>query len=727
MNSGPNLLDEPIVNAAQDVLGRADFANSVAELILSAPKGLCSQVIGLYGKWGEGKTSTKNLILEKYKAKRGRDYPLVEFSPWEYAEGSRLPFLFFNAVANSYGKETNEETAMKLAKKFQALGYLLDLVAYVPKFTPIAKTLSGLTNLAHKYLSKKVVPLLSVRDDIERLLIEDTRRLIVVVDDLDRLSAENVRRMIQLVKANGDFPNMTYLLLCDRDYVGRALCPVVDGNTEKDGREYLEKIVSFGLDLPRIRSSDLRAYLVGTLKDVLDRHQVKDFNPALELSSIVFQMLHDLRDVKRLISGFEFQLAAHRKKGGGTASAHLGDLIALEACRQFEPAFYHAIYKSKRQLMCEEESIYSDKRSVLSNEWIEKNLTCFISDQHPEIGVEFIEQILGWQSGKQSADGQYQRCDVSKLKIQFRLAHPDCFERYFNLYADPTEFSKADLQEFGESLNAQTTAVSALRKMFEGGRLRDFLSTIEGSFKEDDSRRRENYVAALTLAGEFAQDSMPAMHLKSNDELGFSLATHLHRCIRFFLERAMSGKEMSDLLMEVFRRETNVVVVPVSILSAEMASRERQAAVSRLLQDNAYTELKEMCVKRIEDLQLQGKLIGHIDERECRQTWLAFGDSERVRSLLADDFLSYPAVIHALLPFTGYSSSAAGTFYTVNLDGLQKVGDPEKIRDLLMAQASLPQVETGIRDCLSFSIDAKTNNQPYDHDAQMKQVYKRTF
>ncbi len=58
------LLDEPIERVEQDALGRADFAQSVADLILTAPQGSSSQVIGLYGKWGEGKTSLKNMVAE---------------------------------------------------------------------------------------------------------------------------------------------------------------------------------------------------------------------------------------------------------------------------------------------------------------------------------------------------------------------------------------------------------------------------------------------------------------------------------------------------------------------------------------------------------------------------------------------------------------------------------------------------------------------------------------
>ncbi|MEI7899628.1 MAG: P-loop NTPase fold protein [bacterium] len=727
MNNDCALLDEPIKSVTQDALGRGDFANSVADLILTAPQGSCSQVIGLYGKWGEGKTSLKNMAIEAYKSQCNLPPLIVEFSPWTYTSRERLPFLFFTEIAHVFGNETTDEKAQRLADQFKQFGQILEIVSLVPQLTLFALWVKPILNFFGAKYADQTKSLESVRKQIHSMMADESRRLIVVIDDLDRISAEEVRRMIQLVKANGDFPNITYLLLCDREYVGRALCTVVEGYTVEHGREYLEKIVSFGLDLPRIRTSDLRTFLYYLLEDVLKRHQIKSeqFDPSQELSPNVFQLVHDLRDAKRLIAGFEFQLSMQRKKGRGTASIHLDDLISLEACRLFEPDFYHAVYRQKRVLLCEDESTYTANKSKLDATWIDSNLTHFISDQHKHIAKDFITRHLGWHCIDYLAEKSYSRCNLKDCKITFRLAHPDCFERYFNLYSDPTEFSKADLQEFNESLSNQDAVTRALRKLFDNGRLRDFLSTIESSFDEPNPARQEIFVSALTLAAEFAQDTLPDMHITRGDKFGFSLATHLHRCIRFFLERSVSTEERSNLLMRVFRRETSAVVLPTSILSSEHASRDRQAAVPQLILDKDYDELNKLCIERIEERQLQGKLIGHIDERDLRFMWVTIGNPERIKAMLANDFLSYPSVMHALWPFTGYVSSSEGTFYTIHLDQLEQFTDPKKVLALLMTQSQLPQAQAGLRDCLAYCIDAKINGLPYDHDAQMKQVYKR--
>jgi predicted KAP-like P-loop ATPase len=55
--------DQPIRSREEDILGRASFAQSLAEAILRY-KEKDSIVIGLFGAWGSGKTSISNMALE---------------------------------------------------------------------------------------------------------------------------------------------------------------------------------------------------------------------------------------------------------------------------------------------------------------------------------------------------------------------------------------------------------------------------------------------------------------------------------------------------------------------------------------------------------------------------------------------------------------------------------------------------------------------------------------
>src|SRR5450755_3400008 len=68
--------------------------------------------------------------------------------------------------------------------------------------------------------------------EVKAEIAEDLRALrapiLVVLDDLDRLTPQETLEALQLIKANGDFPNLIYLILCERavveNHIANALC-----------------------------------------------------------------------------------------------------------------------------------------------------------------------------------------------------------------------------------------------------------------------------------------------------------------------------------------------------------------------------------------------------------------------------------------------------------------------------------------------------------------------
>ena len=77
-----NLSDSPITDESQDCLRRVPFTESLYREIISIPfeDSFC---FGLYGSWGEGKTSVLNLL--KNKLQKNQEIVLFEFDPWYLA------------------------------------------------------------------------------------------------------------------------------------------------------------------------------------------------------------------------------------------------------------------------------------------------------------------------------------------------------------------------------------------------------------------------------------------------------------------------------------------------------------------------------------------------------------------------------------------------------------------------------------------------------------------
>lgn len=89
--------NRPITSFAGDLLGRSEFAESLA-LAIKGWTGNDSLVIALYGPWGSGKSSIKNMALESLRKSKGECPYIVEFNPWQWAGQEQLAEAFFQEI-----------------------------------------------------------------------------------------------------------------------------------------------------------------------------------------------------------------------------------------------------------------------------------------------------------------------------------------------------------------------------------------------------------------------------------------------------------------------------------------------------------------------------------------------------------------------------------------------------------------------------------------------------
>ena len=80
--------DRALESAEEDLLGRSSFSKQVGQAIFEY-NGNDSLVIGLFGKWGTGKTSVANMALETVTelSKQDDKAPvIIRFAPWNYSD-----------------------------------------------------------------------------------------------------------------------------------------------------------------------------------------------------------------------------------------------------------------------------------------------------------------------------------------------------------------------------------------------------------------------------------------------------------------------------------------------------------------------------------------------------------------------------------------------------------------------------------------------------------------
>lgn len=334
--------DKPIDTEEQDLLGRAAFSKQLGKAVYeyNAKYGL---VIGLFGKWGTGKTSVINMAeneINRLAEGNGNKPLIMRFAPWNYSDKDSLISLFFQSLKNKIDVQDNEEIKKKLGKALSDYAGVFDALSLVPVVgsgvATILKTLAQTqgTNLM------QVPDLDKTRKNLEEELITADKKIIIVIDDIDRLTNSQIRDIFQLVKQVADFPNVIYILVMDRTVVRGALTEIHN----IDGNKYLEKIIQVPFELPELRKTKLHNILYIKLKQII--HDLPNVVLDEKYWGEVFKhcispYINTLRDINRLANTFQFKYAMLYQE------TSFEDMLAITTLEVLEPQLYKWICDNK--------------------------------------------------------------------------------------------------------------------------------------------------------------------------------------------------------------------------------------------------------------------------------------------------------------------------------------------------------------------------------------------
>ena len=196
--------DQPICSKSEDRFNRWAFAKRITDM-LAGRNDAASIVIGLYGPWGDGKTST--LRLMEAALQDHVHVVVVRFNPWHFQSEDQLLRGFFATLAQALGKSlpTMKEKIGKIIKDY---GSLLSLASISVK--GLGEALS-------------TVKLDELRTRIENILAEGGKRVVVLIDDIDRLDRTETQAIFKLVKLSASFNHTSYVLAFDDEIVAAAI------------------------------------------------------------------------------------------------------------------------------------------------------------------------------------------------------------------------------------------------------------------------------------------------------------------------------------------------------------------------------------------------------------------------------------------------------------------------------------------------------------------------
>jgi hypothetical protein len=690
--------DAALSHANDDRLDRAPFVARMVDLLARPTKE--SLVVGLYGRWGEGKSSVLNFVAEELA--RRDDIVVLRFNPWLFPAEPVLLASFFNEMGAALGKQL-------VRKHERVLGSLSDYASAVSTV--------GLPGAAAEKALKKLgeVKPTELRERFARALAESHKQLVVFLDDIDRLDRSEVQSVFRLVKLVADFPRTAYVLAFDEVAVASALAErYPDGAA--GGSNFLEKIVQVPLHLPKPRTDSLLSMAADYLQAALQEYALEltedDTNRLGAYFAPAFIAgLTSVRTVKRFANSLRFSL------GGLKGVVNTADLILLEGLRTIYPRVYESIRDNPGAYLghllrrdpngsgkSRTGAILSEATSGLTPEQAEAAETLIL---HLFPRMQALRQNITWSS-------EWDRTWASAKLV----CSEEYLPRYFSYGLRSSDISDVAVDRFLELLDGDhdaATPEAAEREVLAG----DLLAPDTADRFVMHLRKTEPKVSAPAAEALLVLLAAAAPHFTDNGRGGLSIATNP------FDQAALLMVQLLKLLGAEQRREIAHAIAskmeplafavefvqwlrPTDSESAEGLTAEEVTGLARLVADRVAAAAEGPPATPVIDLDPRRPI-------RLVQMWSYSGDAEACRAHLTEEVSKDPEVLRRLVdavvpasfdPYTG--ERRRSSFRPETYEFLLEVIDPDVAltafsslsgRDLSMAPPedleldSLPRAE----------------------------------
>ena len=587
--------DRPIDTCEQDLLGRASFSKQLGRAIYDY-NGKDGLVIGLYGKWGSGKTSVINMAVNEMitLAKQENNMPLVmKFAPWNYSDKDNLISIFFQSLKNKIELQDNEELKKEVGKALNDYAGAFDALSLIPivgsGVAAILKTVAQAqgTNLMQGADLEKTKELL------ESALVEVNKKIVIIIDDIDRLTNSQIRDVFQLVKQVADFPNIIYILALDREVVRRALQEVHN----VDGNEYLQKIIQVPFEIPELRKSKLNSIFFSRLdevvKEISDKIKWDDMYWKDVFQNCIEPYINTLRDVNRVINTFQF------KYGAMYEETAFEDMIGITTIEVLDPELYKWIGNNK-EAVCggffhglSFDKSDKDYRKKYSEEFLSLEI-------NPDRAIRCIAAMFPMFANDVNEKG-FEYFSSSDIRSKMRAAHKERFELYFMYDLDDIRIPRNIINACIYKLDTESIR-NHLDKINKQGNIIYFLDEVR-SLINNIPYKRLGLIASifLEMQGNFhGQNSKSIFTISANDIA--------ERCIDDMINRLKTEaerfkiiytavKNLNSLNLGTMARRINRIELAYGRLAGKSEKEE-----GKIISLNHLREIEELYVSRIHDI-----------------------------------------------------------------------------------------------------------------------------
>lgn len=302
-------------HSSEDGLGFRRHVDTLADMI--GDRGFETPFcIGIFGKWGSGKTSFMHQLEDRLRFPDAAPRPItVWFNPWRYEREEHLIVPFLKTIEKAlsvYCEQHKQDGALDtLVKKVRnaamKIAHAAAAIAYGSKFefqvlglkygldaSKAADREEELGERGREKAERLSATLISLYYDVitelKEAVDEEAFRIIVFVDDLDRCLPEKAVELFESIKLFLDLAGYVFVVGVDRDVIERGIAyryrlyeqadrDQGEAKLRKDGKriispeEYLDKMIQVPLDLPPIEPTKRRRYVESLLGEGSEYHR----------------------------------------------------------------------------------------------------------------------------------------------------------------------------------------------------------------------------------------------------------------------------------------------------------------------------------------------------------------------------------------------------------------------------------------------------------------------
>lgn len=578
------IADQPISGKAEDRFNRAYFASRIAETIATRidPSSI---VLGLYGPWGDGKTSVLEMMQEALS--RNQNAIIVRFNPWHFQSEDMLLRGFFSTLADAMGQSlpNMKEKAGDLLKKYGSLLSVASLtvggVVQVKPGDAVKGVGEAMSNVGLNELRKR----------IEQMLDEANKRLVILIDDIDRLDRDETHAIFKLVKLSAGFRHTSYVLAFDDVVVSAALGERYGAGGSAAGRAFLEKIIQVPLHLPPADENSLRQLTLEGVQNALNQAGIELTQPQVDafirhFDDALLPRVETPRRAKLFSNALTFALPILK------GEVNPVDLMLIEGIRVMYPNLYIAIRENPALILRGERDDGRSSRQEASSRignLIERAIPELTDDERAMVKLRLLEPMFP-RIGRATYGGEWDETWAAEQKI----CSSEYFKRYFTYSVPVGDVPDAQVASLCEA--APAASDNEKRALLEAFAARHGLPRVISRLRQREDSLTQVQASALISTFAMNGDLLPR-------ERGMMV---------FADTRAKAGMLIAGLLRQIPAGELRQVEAERAIQVAEpvgfamecirwIRNYEDTPPEKRVLADEGEASLKAIFVARIEE------------------------------------------------------------------------------------------------------------------------------